>query len=81
MCLMAPAQVVSVDGNACYISSGGRLERVSTLFADAHDLASGDWVLVVGGNVMKRLDATQAAAMSAALGVATNDSSRRAERS
>jgi hydrogenase maturation factor len=67
---MAPARVVAVDGGACDVTVGDRVQRVNTLFVDTTDLAPGDWVLMVGDSVMKRLDDEQADAMGHAFGVA-----------
>ena len=59
MCLMAPLQVVSVDGTTCYgRASGGRIDRASMVLEP--DLEVGDWVLVNGGTVVRRLDPDQA---------------------
>ena len=72
MCLMAPARVLRVEPDACEVATGQRVERISTLFADTSELATGDWVLVLGGNLVRRLDASQAAAMQAALAIASD---------
>ena len=58
MCLMAPLQVVSVDGTTCSVASGGRIDRASMVLEP--DLEVGDWVLVNGGTVVRRLDPDQA---------------------
>ncbi|MFV2063818.1 MAG: HypC/HybG/HupF family hydrogenase formation chaperone [Chloroflexota bacterium] len=65
MCLMLPARVTSVEGDACDVDLGGRVDRVSAVLAD--DLQVGDWVLVNGGIVVRRLDAEQAQAMNDAM--------------
>jgi hydrogenase assembly chaperone HypC/HupF len=61
MCLTAPAQVVRVDGASCDVELAGRIERVSTLLEP--DVDVGDWVLVLGGAVVRALDGDQAAEM------------------
>jgi hydrogenase assembly chaperone HypC/HupF len=65
MCLMAPAQVVSVDGSICQVELGGRIDPASMILEP--DLQVGDWVLVNSGTVVRRLDPDQAEEMSAAL--------------
>jgi hypothetical protein len=55
----------------CEVAWGDRTEWVATLFMDDRALAFGDWVLVVGGQMLKRLDADAATAMNAALGIAS----------
>jgi hydrogenase maturation factor len=77
MCLMAPARVVGLERDACEVVVGARRERVSTLFIDTQGLAVGDWVLVIGGNVARRLHPDQAAAMSDAYGIAVERGSSR----
>jgi hydrogenase maturation factor len=62
---MAPAQVIEVDGGECVAAIGGRTERASTLLEPS--LRVGDWVLITAGTVVRRLDAEQAAEMSAAV--------------
>jgi hydrogenase assembly chaperone HypC/HupF len=67
MCLMAPMRVMSLDGTSCEVDSGGRIERVSMVLEP--DLEVGDWVLVNGGTVVRRLDPDQAEEMSLAIEV------------
>lgn len=71
MCLMAPVQVIRTADDSCEVAWAGHTEWISTLAVDGRRLAAGDWVLIVGGQAVKRLDADGAAAMSAALGVAS----------
>lgn len=73
MCLMAPALVVGVQRDACDVAWGDGVEHVSTLFLDGALLAPGDWVLVLGGNTVRRLDPDTAAAMRAALGISSDE--------
>ena len=68
MCLMAPGLVTAVEPDACTVDVGGRVERVSTFLADA-ELRVGDWVLVNGGTVVRRLDHEQAQAMREAMSI------------
>jgi len=63
---MAPARVTAVEGDLCDVQTGQRIDRVSRLMAP--DVAVGDWVLVSGGTVARRLDPEQAAEMSKAFG-------------
>lgn len=72
MCLMAPLRVVAVESGYCVVETGGARDRASTLLADA-EIAVGDWVLVMGGAVMRRLEPEQARAMESAYRVATED--------
>lgn len=65
MCLMAPLQVVSVDGTTCSVASGARIDRASMVLEP--DLEVGDWVLVNGGTVVRRLDPDQAEEISRAI--------------
>lgn len=67
MCLMAPARVVAVDGMACEVEVGGRVDRASMLLEP--DLVVGDWVLVNSGTVVRKLDEEQAAEMAHAFGI------------
>jgi hydrogenase assembly chaperone HypC/HupF len=65
MCLMAPAEVIRVDGTSCDVELAGRIERVSTLLEP--DVEAGDMVLVLGGTVVRLLDRDQAIEMRRAL--------------
>lgn len=66
MCLMAPARVTSVEGDECEVRTGDRVDRVSFLMTP--EVEVGDWVLVNGGTVARRLEPDQAAEMSKAFG-------------
>ncbi len=68
MCLMAPGRVIAVEGDECKVETGGRVDRVSAFLSSG--LRVGDWVLVTGGTVVRRLDPEQAAAMSEAASIA-----------
>jgi len=65
MCIMAPARVVSVDGQVCEVQTGSRIDKASMMLEP--DLVVGDWVLVNAGTVVRRLDEEQAAEMTQAV--------------
>ena len=65
MCIMAPARVVSVDGQVCEVQTGSRIDKASMMLEP--DLVVGDWVLVNSGTVVRRLDEEQAAEMTRAV--------------
>jgi hydrogenase assembly chaperone HypC/HupF len=77
MCIGFPGIVVAVDADGAVVETEGRCRRASTLFLP--DIAIGDWVTVVAGTVVERLEPDQAAdiqtllraAMTAALDPAT----------
>ena len=68
MCLLAPGRVISLAGDECEVETGGHVDRVSAFMAG--NLSVGDWVLVTGGTVVRRLDPDQATAMSEATSIA-----------
>jgi hydrogenase assembly chaperone HypC/HupF len=68
MCLMTPARVIAVESDACQVEMSGRPTLVSC-FLDPRPSA-GDWVLVNGGTVVRRLDAERAAEIRRAIDVA-----------
>ena len=67
MCLGYPAMVVDIDlGNgAATVIDRGLRRSASTLMAD--HVAVGDWVFVAAGNVIRRLDPDDAAALAASI--------------
>jgi hydrogenase assembly chaperone HypC/HupF len=65
MCIMAPAKVVSVDGQLCEVQTGDRIDKASMMLEP--DLVVGDWVLVNAGTVVRKLDEEQAAEMTRAV--------------
>ena len=73
MCIMAPAQVVSVDGQLCEVQTGDRIDKASMMLEP--DLVVGDWVLVNAGTVVRKLDEEQAAEMAQAVAVLFADPS------
>lgn len=68
---MAPARVSLVEGDSCEVLSAGRTLTASSLFVP--DVSVGDWVLVNGGTVVRRLDPEQAAVMRRAVDQATGE--------
>jgi hydrogenase assembly chaperone HypC/HupF len=64
---MAPARVVSVDGQVCEVQTGSRIDKASMMLEP--DLVVGDWVLVNAGTVVRKLDEDQAAEMARAVAV------------
>lgn len=69
MCLMLPAQVVSTEGDECVVESCGQRRTASTLMEPR--VEPGDWVLVAGSTIVRRVAADQASAMARAVGIAT----------
>ena len=61
---MAPGRVTSIDRDSCEVATGNRVDRVSLLLTP--DVQVGDWVLITGGTVARKLDPEQAAEMSKA---------------
>jgi hydrogenase expression/formation protein HypC len=59
MCIAFPGLVVEVDDLEAVVETEGRRRRASTLFLT--DIAVGDWVTVVAGTIVERLDPDQAA--------------------
>ena len=68
MCLTAPVLVVSVGGSFAVVEQDGRRRRASLLLLD--DVQPGDWLLFGAGTALRRLDADEAAELSALLGAA-----------
>ena len=73
MCLEFPGCVIALDGDVVTVQTAGRDRRALALLFP--ELALGDWVLVAAGTVVSRLDADEAAQLtadvSAAKGVTT----------
>lgn len=65
MCIAAPARVVELDGGTAVVEAAGRRHRASLLMVP--DAEVGEWVLVAAGNVVRRIDATEAAALASEL--------------
>ena len=71
MCIMAPARVISVDGQVCEVQTGAQVDKASMMLEP--DLVVGDWVLVNSGTVVRKLDEDQAAEMTRAVGILFGD--------
>jgi len=69
MCLMAPAQVLAVEPDFAIVEADGRRRRASTMLVDA--LRPGDWVVIAGGAVLRRVKPDQAEMMARAYRTAT----------
>ena len=69
MCLMTPAQVLAVEPDFAIVESEGRRRRASTMLVD--ELHPGDWVVITGGAVVRRVEADQAEMMARAFRTAT----------
>ncbi len=70
MCLAAPARVVSLGDGDAVVELGGRRFPASTLFAA--DVRVGDWVVINGGAIVRRVDPEQAERMARAFRIATS---------
>lgn len=68
MCLVAPAQVISVRGTAATVSVEGQTRFVSIDVVP--DVAVGDWVVVAGSLVIRRVTSATAREMQAAVAAA-----------
>lgn len=64
MCLTGPARVVDIDGAIALVDLAGRQRRANTILEP--DTAVGDWVLIAGGTILRRLDPVLAAELAAA---------------
>lgn len=69
MCLVAPGHVVELNGTIATIDVDGRRRQASTLLEP--DVLVGDWVVVAGGAVLRRIDASAATAMRTAVALAS----------
>lgn len=69
MCLTAPARVLAVDESGATVLLAGRPRRASTLVVP--DVAVGDWVIVGAGTILERMNDDEAAAVTAAVDLAT----------
>lgn len=65
MCLMAPGRVIQLAGDVAIVDVEGRQRRASTLLQP--DVVVGDWVVLAGGAVLRRVDDRTAAEMMTAL--------------
>lgn len=69
MCLMAPAQVLAIEPDFAIVEADGRRRRASTVLVDG--LRPGDWVIIAGGAIVRRVEADQAEMMARAYRIAT----------
>jgi hydrogenase expression/formation protein HypC len=69
MCLVAPGRVVALDGPTATLDVDGRRRQASILMEP--DVRVGDWVVVAGGAVLRRIDADVAVEMKTAHARAT----------
>jgi hydrogenase assembly chaperone HypC/HupF len=65
MCLVAPAHVTAVSGDEAMLEVDGR-RRVASILLEP-DVLVGDWVIVAGGVVLRRIDQSAATEIQAAL--------------
>lgn len=63
MCLTFPGRVVEVGPFDAIVETEGRQRRASTMLL--RDVAVGDWVAVGAGTIVARLDANEAAEITA----------------
>jgi hydrogenase assembly chaperone HypC/HupF len=59
MCIAFPGRVLDVDDQGAIVETDGRRRWASSLFLT--DIAVGDWVTVVAGTIVERLEPDQAA--------------------
>jgi hydrogenase assembly chaperone HypC/HupF len=71
MCLEFPGCVIARDGDAVTVETAGRKRRALALLFP--DLRVGDWVLVAAGTVVSRLDANEAAQLTADVSAAKGE--------
>ena len=71
MCLTAPGRVLALDGATAIVDLDGRRRSAMTLLEP--DVAVGDWVVVAGGAILRRLDAVAALEIASANRIARAD--------
>jgi hydrogenase assembly chaperone HypC/HupF len=69
MCLVTPGHVIELDGSIATVDVNGRRRQASILLEP--DVLVGDWVIVAGGAVLRRIDASAASAMESAVALAS----------
>ncbi len=69
MCLMAPGQVIAIDGPMVMVAVSGR-RRAASILAEP-GVRVGDWVVVAGDIVLRRIDPATASAMTDAVELAS----------
>jgi hydrogenase assembly chaperone HypC/HupF len=65
MCLMLPSRVVAIEDEVAIVETGANRSTANRLMAP--ELAVGDWVVVAGGAIVRRVSAEAARAMAHAL--------------
>lgn len=68
MCITFPGHVLAIGEGEAVVDVDGRRRRASTLLEPTVEV--GDWVLVGAGNVLRRLDPAEAAALTRTLAIA-----------
>jgi hydrogenase maturation factor len=71
MCLTAPVRIDRVEGALATAQIGHRAVTVST--AAVPDIRPGEWALVAGGVIVRRIDPDRAAEIAAALDTLKGD--------
>lgn len=71
MCLTAPGRILDLDGSTAIVDLDGRRRTAMTLLEP--DVAVGDWVVVAGGAILRRLDPAAALEMTTANRLARAD--------
>lgn len=69
MCLMAPGRITEIHGSEATVEIAGRRRLVSILIEP--DVGVGEWVIVAGSLIIRRLDADAAGEISAAVALAS----------
>jgi len=69
MCLMAPGRITAVHGAEATVEVAGRRRVVSTLVEP--DVGVGEWVIVAGSLIVRRLDTDAAAEITDAVELAS----------
>ena len=75
MCIAFPGLVLAVDDSNAVVEIDGRRRRASLRILA--DVAQGDWVLVGAGSVLRRLEASEAARITALLKAAITSTDTR----
>jgi hydrogenase assembly chaperone HypC/HupF len=68
MCLVAPGQVIALDGATATVAVDGRTRAINTLFDP--DIRVGDWVIVAAGTILRRVAPADADQIQAAVDLA-----------
>ena len=69
MCLMAPARITEIHGSEATVEVAGRRRVVSILVEP--DVRVGEWVIVAGSLIIRRLDADAAGEITDAVELAS----------